>query len=191
MRSRLTLIGFALLLTACAAPYKTGFDYDPQARFGGYRTWGWMGKNPMIVAAGAQGTAVGNPMWQNRIMSHVEQAMASKGFRLVKNPNTADFVVSFTLGTRDKITVHSYPAAYHGSWGRGWGYGHHGYRGTEVDVRQYTEGQLAIDVFDVRSRRPVWHGFASGNVRKNRDHAEREALLKEVVASILDTFPPA
>lgn len=186
-----SIVGAVLVLglVACAAPYKTDFDYDREGDFSRYRSWSWISDKPMITSDGV----VGNPLWQNRIMFHIEKAMTAKGYRMIANREAADFVVSFTIGSRDKVQVNSYPATYHAGWGRGWGYGYYGFGhvGTEVDVREYTEGQLAIDVFDVSARRPVWHGFATGNVRKNRDQAEREELLKQIVADILDHFPPA
>ena len=42
---------------------------------------------------------------------------------------------------------------YYGWWGRP-------YWGRDVDVRQYREGTLSIDLFDVRTHRPVWHDWA-------------------------------
>lgn len=54
------------------------------------------------------------------------------------------------MGNRDKIKVDTYPATYNA--GFGWGRGYYGgmYMGNETRVRTYTEGRLAIDVYDVK-----------------------------------------
>ncbi len=71
----------------------------------------------------------------------------------------ADFVVAYTVGTREKIVSTSYPTTYQGDWG--WHlYGRYYYQ-TEVEHRTYTEGTLGIDIFDGKSKEPVWHGWAS------------------------------
>jgi hypothetical protein len=180
----------AVVAGCSTTPYKTDFDYDPEVVFTNYRTWAWIDETPMAVTEGGGPS----PLLEGRIMSLVEAEMAMKGFRKVDDVADADMAISFTVGSRDKIKVNSYPSTFqagYSTWGAGWGYGYnYGYPAREVDVRQYTEGQLAIDVFDVKQRRPVYHGFATGNVR-DRSREERDELLRQVVKSILLTFPPA
>lgn len=184
----LAIVGAAVLGGCSTTPYKTDFDYDPEVIFTQYRTWAWIDDTPMAEAEGA----TVSPLLQSRIMRHIEDEMAMKGFRRVDDVEAADMAISFSVGARDKIKVNSYPSTFHGGysrWGYGWGYGY-GYPSREVDVRQYTEGQIAIDIFDVKQRRPVYHGFATGNVRE-RTQEEREELIDAVVRDILLTFPPA
>ena len=61
--------------------------------------------------------------------------------------------------------------------------------GSTVSVRQYTEGILAIDIFDVDSRKPVWHGKATRELTRKRLEQPQE-LITEVVTDILQYFPP-
>jgi hypothetical protein len=35
-----------------------------------------------------------------------------------------------------------------------------------VQVRDYTEGQFELDLFNVTNRAPVWHGIASKTIGK-------------------------
>ena len=90
------------------------------------------------------------------------------------------------VGARERVSVTStpYPVAYRGAWR--WGRAYY----NDVDVRQYTEGRLAIDIFDAKEKRPVWHGYATANVSSATDRAERQALLREAVTKILAEFPP-
>ncbi len=53
----------------------------------------------------------------------------------------------------------------------------------------YTEGMLAVDVFDNESRQPVWHGWARKRIT-GRDIEDPEASIDEAVEAILADFPP-
>lgn len=135
-----------------------------------------------------------NPLLQPRIMNAVEAALVAKGYRQVEEPKNADFVLSFTVGSREKISVNSYPSmsmgystGYPGHWG--WGAAYH-CCATDTQVRQYTTGILAIDIFDVEERRPVWHGAASKTIN-DKDRENIEKTVKAAVDAILGGFPPS
>jgi hypothetical protein len=70
----------------------------------------------------------------------------------------------------------------------GWGGMHYGVA-TETRVRQYTEGMLAVDIFDVEERRPVWHGVATKRI-SDADRDDAEVTIKAAVDSVLAGFPP-
>ena len=128
-------------------------------------------------------------------MVTVESALGAKGYRLVSDVDSADFALSFTIGSREEIKVDSYPSmsagyggyGYPGRWGT-WGGAYYGY-GTGTTVRQYTEGMLAIDVFDVEERRPVWHGVASKKISES-DRKDAGGTIQAAVDAILGGFPP-
>ena len=123
-------------------------------------------------------------------MVTVESVLGASGYKLVPDADSADFALSFTIGSRDEIKVDSYPSmsAGYGYPGR-WGGAYYGY-GTETTVRQYTEGMLAIDVFDVEERRPVWHGVASKTI-SDSDRKDSGATIQAAVDAILAGFPPS
>jgi hypothetical protein len=189
-RCRLASVVFisAVLLSACAGKsYKTYDDYNPNIDFSRYQTFSFISDNPMIVSS-AQGAV--SPLLQPRLMNAIRADLSRKGFRYVTDPEQADMAISFTVGSRDQIRVDQYPASYrtgYGSYYRGYGYGMA--YGTETRVRQYTEGQLAIDIFDVRSKTPAFHGSASTRVSSS-DRENVEAFLNEIVVETLDGFPP-
>ena len=178
-RNLLSLAIATLMLgaTGCTS-YSISTDYSPQADFSNYRTFGFMPGRTLLVAT----TQPVSPLILENLKYATRQALEAKMLRHTDDPEQADFVISFTLGSRDKISVTSYPTAYRGSWG--WGGVYH----QNVDVRDYTEGMLAIDVFDVKGRQPVWHGVAKKNIQAS-DRGNRE-LLNEIVAAILAEFPP-
>jgi hypothetical protein len=58
-----------------------------------------------------------------------------------------------------------------------------------VRTRQYTEGQLAIDILDVADHRPIWHGSVARRVTQS-DLGEPGPALEEAVQAIAAKFPP-
>ncbi|MDE2136248.1 MAG: DUF4136 domain-containing protein [Gammaproteobacteria bacterium] len=166
-------------LAACST-LQVGSDFDRTADVTGYKTFAWMPrehygtKNPLIV---------------QRTKDSIQSVLTSKGLTYVDDGTKADFLVDFTIGAHDRTDIRSYPAPYadFGWWGRPgwWGYS---YWGDQVDVRQYREGILSIDMFDVRSHRPVWHGWAKKELSEG-DSEHSEASIRTAVAAVLETFP--
>ena len=170
------------LLTGCATALKAHSDHDASQNFSAYRTFAWMADQPMI--APPDDVARVSPLNRRRIEEAVENALAAKGFQKAPDRAGADFVVSYSVGARDRIDSRSFPAPYADAWR--WGYP---YFGHDVDVQVYREGTLAIDVFDGKTHQPVWHGWASKRVT---EHDVRHAAeqIPPAVVSILGKFPP-
>ena len=117
--------------------------------------------------------------------------MAAKGIKLVDAAN-ADVVVRFMLMTQDKQDIRTYDRHYGGGSYRCYrcGYGS-GYRtATEVQVKNYTEGTLIIDMADQSKDRVIWHTISKRKVVKNRSPEERDILVNEVVGDMFAEFPP-
>ena len=103
--------------------------------------------------------------------------------------DTATPAIAFTVGSRDQIKVDTYPSSFQTGYSRrGYYYGYN--YGTETRVRQYTEGQLAVDVFDVASHNPAFHGVASKKITDS-DRENQQEVLNAIVAEALSGFPLA
>ena len=173
-----------LVLSGCAT-IRTGSHQDESAAFSDYSTFAWIADNPLILGAGDEPPI--SPLSQKKIVQAIEKELAQKGFIHTEDPNEADFVVSYTVGTRERIDETSYPVAYIGTWG--WHmYGRYYYQ-TEVAHRTYTEGTLGIDVFDGKTKQPVWHGWASKSVT-SADREDPSPAIQKAVAAIIKRFPP-
>ena len=170
----------AWLAVGCAGiPVQS--DFDPNARFDAYRTFAWLSDKPGTLEGGA-GTEAIDPLLTRRIQESIEDHLEAKGYRKVDDPAAADFVVSFSVGRQEKIKIQSSPNLGVGRYGYGgW------YAGSSVSATSYTEGTLAIDLFDGKSHLAVWHGSASKRINQTTDRA---ALVDEVVGAILAKFPP-
>lgn len=160
-------------------------DYDKGVDFSSYHSFAFISDHPLLLAAGSPSPS---PFLEERLMRATAQNLQAKGFVKADHPEAADFVVAFTIGARDKIQVNSFPEPYRPIWGgRGWGGAYYG--GANVDVQQYTEGQLAIDMYDVSGRKAVWHGVATKRITKSMQRNADEATT-EIVNNILMDFPP-
>ena len=149
-----------LALAACATP-RIAVDYDRGAQFTSFHRF--------VVIARPHPGLDDNPLVIQRTSEAIAAELMRKGFTHVTTPAQADFALDFSVGTRDRIDVSSYPS--------------------EIKVRQYVEGTLAIDVFDVRSHRPVWHGSATKELSMSEIEYS-ETPIREAVADVLADFPP-
>ena len=153
MMQRLLLLVVLIVasgITACATTPSVFTDYDSTQSFNDYQTFAWISDEPMIVS-GDRGPS---PLVAERLRSAIVSTLQGKGYRFVDEPGSADFVVSFTVGARDRIEIRERDVIdYYGTHWR-WGYDYfgvvypRGFPRTEVTSRQYAEGSLAIDIFD-------------------------------------------
>ena len=175
----------AIILGGCATGFQATYDHDPTHDFGAYRTFAWVSAHPMVIGATNR---IPNPLLEPRIMDTVERSLRAKGYRKVADPASADFVMAFTVGSREEIRVDSYPTMAGRHYPGRWGGGYYGY-GTDTTVRQYTQGMLALDIFDVSERRPVWHGVATKKINES-DRENMQVTIDDAVGAILAGFPP-
>jgi len=184
----------SLGLVACASTFEATYDSDPAQDFSGYKTFGWITEHPMIIGATSR---VPNPLLEPRIMLYVEDGLVMRGYTKVDDVDTADFAVSFTVGSREEIRVDSYPTTYAG-YGMGgypaWGGAYYGHgmgvgMSTNTQVRQSTKGMLALDIFDVKERKPVFHSVATKTI-SDSDRKKLDETVQAAVDAVLGGFPP-
>lgn len=181
----------AVVAVGCASQHaaKVDFDKNTEVDTSQYKTFAWL-KETKILAI----TEDINPVMKLRVDDAVEDAFIAKGYKLIAAAEDADFAIAYTVGSRDKIKVNTYPTTYNTGfmWGRGY-YGSRGYYGmgmntaTETRVHNYTEGKLAIDVYDVKTHQPAWHGWAVKRITSD-DREEPEQMIKTLVNQVVQSF---
>ena len=173
-------LGLAVMLTGCET-VRVGSDYDRAANFTNYHSFTWLPREDY----GAR-----NPLVVERARDAIQASLQQKGYAYTSDPAAADFAVDFTINAQQRTDIHTYPAVYAGDWHwygpRWWGYP---YWGTGVDVHQYREGVLAIDAFDARTHRPVWHGWAK-KALTHEDMDQSGRSIREAADAVLAKFPP-
>lgn len=178
----LALVAVAIVMSACAAQQPAGrIDFDEAHDFSAYRTFAWISEHPMRV-----GPVVADPREsiEPKVMASIRARLEARGFEFVDEAATPDFVVSFTVGSRERARREGFtdPNA-----GARWSWGTDFQSGAEGAV--YTQGVLAIDILDAAERRRVWHGVASRRINEG-DRENMRGLIDSVVSSILASFPP-
>ncbi len=188
---RIFITALVAVVASCSSTYKADVDFDKNTKIDttSYKTFAWL--TPGKIMAPAEDI---NPVMKVRVDEEIEQAFIAKGYQLIEKTEKADFTISYTVGNRDKIKVSNYPVTY--NTGFGWGRGYYGgyYGGmygssmaTETRVRQYTEGKLAIDVYDVKTHQPAWHGWATKRIT-SADKEAPSATIKGVVNQVVAQF---
>jgi hypothetical protein len=181
LRASAAAILLVLVLAACAAAPTSKMDFDPSHDFSTYQSFAWLSENPMKVGSVASAPRA---ELQSEIMAAIRGQLESKGLEFVADSSAADFMISFTVGSREKMGPDTFPSASSEPRGRGgWS--------TALSSGQslYVQGVLAIDVFDAAERRPVWHGVA-GKTISEVERENMQSVINGVVASILADFPP-
>jgi hypothetical protein len=138
----------------------------------------------------SQPGAWGNPLNADRLRSAIEANMSARGVALVPS-GTADCVVGYAIGTRQ--VFNDYYGGWGPGWGVGWGYGGWGRRGG-FGAWGYdgpwveNETRIAIDVFDARAHKPIWHGAVSQNAADLRGQ-NAENKIQVATAAIFAKMP--
>jgi hypothetical protein len=152
--------GAAFLLASCATTPEITSYYDRSANFAAYHTFALLQRpHPGIP----------DPLVATRAAEGHHAGNATEGLHAV-------------VGAQDRIAINSYPTTYGGPifgsalWGN-------------IDLYQYHEGTLGIDVFDQHTRRPVWHRSAQQELSR-KDMEEPAEPISKAVSSVLARFPP-
>src|SRR5690349_19540134 len=113
MKSLLAVVAAgALMLCGCATTLETHSDHDRSQSFAKYHRYAWLADQPMMATP--EDVARVSPLNRHRIEQAIDKELAGKGFQKTAQRDTADFVVSYTVGARDRLDVQSYPIPYRG-----------------------------------------------------------------------------
>jgi hypothetical protein len=155
-------VGRALIaLEACTGlPVRT--DINPNMSVANCHSYAFADEH---VANTDQPSAFGNPLNAERLRMAIESNMAAKGLQKAADRRSAECIVGYAMGTRqvfdDFYGNFGIGWGWGGGWGgrRGWG-GGFGYDGPYVR----DETRIAVDLFDAKSRIPIWHASVSQSV---------------------------
>ncbi|MDH3420877.1 MAG: DUF4136 domain-containing protein [Gammaproteobacteria bacterium] len=182
---RLALIATAAMaLAGCASTPSVYSSQKPNVDFSSYETYGY------VAQAGTDRPDAPTPLLTQFLKAAVDREMQALGFRYVAE--APDLLVNFFVETRERIESRPGPppGPYLGfgyySFRRGYYAGWRAY--PQVEVSQYTEGTLNIDIADARQRELIWEGVAIGRVTRAA-RRDVQAAVDSVVPQIFAEFP--
>ena len=178
------------LLTACASsPPEPVVDYNNAYDFQQIRTMAFLPHNR--AASGDSPRALMSDMQINRINLALEQAVENKGFEIVDDPKKADALLTWHLVVQEKTDVRTTPGGASGGYYRGYNR-RAAYScwncGTDVSVRQYTQGTFIVDVMDPKMNQSVWRSVIQSRL-KGELQREQEPY-NQAANRIMASFPP-
>jgi hypothetical protein len=141
------------------------------------------------VANADQPAAYANPLNAQRLKVAVQSNLSAKGIQLAASRESADCIVGYALGSRQVFDD------YYGGLYGGFGFGG-GFRRGRFGVGGYYDGpwvqnevRIAVDLFDAKSHKPIWHASASQNTYE-LSGPNAEAKINVATAAIFNKLPP-
>lgn len=167
-----------LALAACTTLPAVRAEYDQQVDFRSYRTFGFV-EVPGTDRGGYE------TLVTQTLKSATRRQMEARGYRFqAAHP---DLLVNFNAHLRERVDVVRMPVAPSDY------YGYRSYvawRAYDVEMHQYTEGTLNIDVVDAARAQLVWEGIATGTVTE-KVYRNRQAAIEQAVERIFTKYPVA
>jgi len=160
--------------------YDINYDYDVDSNFSAYHTYAWMAAKTTDAPTSASVAMQQNSLLDKRIRDAVDAAMTTKGFTV--NVDNPDVVVMYHTGMQDKVDVTDWGYSYAGSY---WGWA-----GQDIDVYNYTQGTLLVDLVDTKKKELVWRGSASGVVDPTNSPEKIQQNIDNVVTQMFANYPP-
>lgn len=170
----LAVVCFAAIIAGCAPSVTVNYDYDTEYNFAPLKVYAWI----PIKATGSV-----SELRIRRFVDALNNQLQAKGYTL--STDNPDFLVAVHGSTKEQINVTDSGYGYGPRYGRGWGTGY-----SDIDVYQYTEGTVFVDIVDAESRHMVWRGTAQTEVDDSASPEKQEQRFAEIAARLFSNFPP-
>ena len=184
---RVVLLGACLTALAACTTLSVRTDTNPTFPVVSCHTYAFAQEH---VANADQPAAYANPLNAERLRDAIEANLAARGIQRGELAS-ADCVIGYAMGSRQ--VFNDYYGGFGGGWGYGWGHGwgpgpgFYGAWGWDGPMVQ-DETRVAIDIFDGKSRKPMWHASVSQSVYDLRGPRAVEKI-NAAVAAIFAKFP--
>ena len=178
----LLFILLILSISACSS-VEVSQDYDLGKPLPELKTYQWQTSEQ----AKTGDVRVDNPLLNERIRRMVDRDLTRKGFEKV-TAGTPDFKVAYQFTISQQIKSDDVRGGF------GFGVGSYGSRGgvaisTGSTVTTYDEGLLVIDLADSQGTL-IWRGRGTRYLPAHSNPEKTEKIYNEMVAKILEQFPP-
>jgi len=172
---RLLLILTALGSLGACSTVKVSNDFDRDANFASYKTYAFTKE--------AEELPVGD-LNRKRVLDAVTNELAAKGFTKSDQP---DVWIDLKVTTQQKQTATATNNGYGAGYGYRWG---GGFSTTTINVDNYVEGTLFVDMIDVSKKQLVWQGRAVGTLDPDASAQKRESNINYAIKQVFTKYPP-
>ena len=161
------LTSFLLYTCLCGcSPMKVYSDYDREISVSSYKTFGW--PSPGLIELR------NNPLYYNelndkRIKREVALRLKDLGYKYVET--SSDVVIHYHIIMENRSVVNTNPLGY--NYGPYW-------LGRNVNILEYREGTLILDLMDRKTNNLVWRGWAVDFLNEDQPEKMEEQLTKAI-----------
>jgi hypothetical protein len=170
IRACIIVPGIAGLLASCTSLYVRSDVNHALVGTVHCHTFAWAGS---FHGDSPLRSTIANPLNENRLRSAIAAHLGSGGMQLAATD--ADCLVGYGIGS-NTVVEDAYP--YGWGWGGGWGW----------DPYVYREGIIAVDLYEAKSRQPLWHASVEQSLY-GVSGAEAEKRIDAAVAAIFTKYP--
>lgn len=176
MKNSILIVFLGVLASSCSS-IKVSSDFDREADFASYKTYAFT-KEALELPI--------NELNRKRLIDAISNELAAKGFT---KSDQADVWIDLVVSTEQKqsATATSSPGYYGAGYRYGWG---GGFSTTTINVENYVEGTLFVDMIDASKKQLVWQGRAVATLDPNTRSEKREANINYGVKQIFARYPP-
>jgi hypothetical protein len=168
---------FALFSIHCGSSVKVQFDYIEGQDFSSFRTFDF-------ISQPADLKVHDKPV--RRVKNSVINELESNGFEM--RFTQPDFLIAVQTSVNAKVDINSWGYSYapydlyHGGYGY-WGV-------PTMNMYQYEEGTLVIDIIDPKTMTLIWRGVAQRALPPKPDADRIQEIIDEAVRRVLYYWPP-
>jgi len=177
-----TTILFALCVSGAALAQDVRFNFDPNADFSRYKTYGWA-EHPDSKQV--------DPALMRQLGQAFDAELAQKGLQRV-NGQSSDLVIVFQLATGQEKLLTTFTNDYENgpNWRDGWYVMAGGSPSMTPSPSKIQSGQIVLDMYDTSTKHLVWRGMASKTLDPKHKPEEQQKNIAKAAEKLMDKYPP-
>ncbi len=170
------LIAASICLLAACSSIKVTSDYDGNVDFSKYKTYEFTNEAKAFPI---------QELDRARVLAAIEREMAAKGF--TKSESSPDILIDLQMKLEQKQTATATNTGGYGAYRYGWGGGYGGT--THVNVENYVDGTLFINMVDRSTEKLVWQGRGTKTLAENPSAEKKEQNINYGIKQIYTQYP--
>lgn len=155
---------------------KVSYDFDKETDFSKFSSYNFTEEAMKLPV---------NDLNRKRLLTAVDNEMSKRGFSKTDNPDLLiDLKVTTEMKQSATATTDWYGSGYRYRWGST-------FTTTNIDITEYTEGTIFVDLIDTSTSKLVWQGRGIGTIHPSVKAEKREKRINKGLAKIFKNYPPA